>query len=201
MASPVEDVSKLPGETVFDQWGQKIGEVKQIYAVDEGEPMWVTVEASTGVAGSKTVFVPIARLKREDDQIRVPYTVQHIEDSPELEPGEELSQEDDRQLRDYYAIDHADQELRSDGKSYADLVPEKGGQPRVTDESDVKSLEVEGDAEGEASADTEEADASEGAEEAGASEGEGEEQRQGDEGQREGDEGETGEGEERSEDQ
>lgn len=139
MAAPVEDVSKLQGQVVFDQWGQKIGEVKQIYAVDEGVPMWVTVEVSPGVAGSKTVFVPIARLKEEDEQLRVPYSVQHIEKAPDFDAGEELSQEEDRQLRDYYAIDHADQELRSDNRTYADRVVEGGGQPRETDSSEVKT--------------------------------------------------------------
>src|SRR5437588_8556386 len=47
MASAIEDVSSLPGETINDQDGRKLGEVKDIYAVGEDDtPMWVTVESA-----------------------------------------------------------------------------------------------------------------------------------------------------------
>src|SRR5437763_7162106 len=126
MASAIEDVSNLPGETVCDQDGMKIGKIKQRYSAGEGESvMWVTVETSAGVGNKGEVFVPLARLKEEHDEIRVPYGSQHIQSAPKVEPGEELSERDDRALRDYYAIDLADQELRSDNdESYANQVPE-----------------------------------------------------------------------------
>src|SRR5205085_11746178 len=101
MASPIDDVESLPGETVHDQLGQKIGKIKEVYASDGGA-MWVTVDASTGLAASRVVFVPVARLKHEDDQLRVPYSARRIETAPEVEPGEELPAEDDRRPRDFY---------------------------------------------------------------------------------------------------
>src|SRR2546423_2834040 len=113
MASPIEDVSSLPGQTVSDQEGVDIGEVKDVYAVSDDAPMWVTIEASTGLAGSKTVFVPIARLKEEEGNLRVPYSAQWIKNAPQIEIEDEISPEDERMLRDYYVIDHADQEFRS----------------------------------------------------------------------------------------
>jgi hypothetical protein len=36
--------------------------------------MWITVESSTGLTGSRTIFVPIARVKEEDGEVRVPYS-------------------------------------------------------------------------------------------------------------------------------
>lgn len=120
MASAIKDVSSLPGETVHDQEGRRIGKVKEVYGIGESEaPMWVTVEASA----SRMVFIPIARLKQERKQVRVPYSFQHVQSSPEIEPGQELSAEDERALRDFYAIDLADQELRANSESYAGLVP------------------------------------------------------------------------------
>jgi hypothetical protein len=137
MASPVEDTSSLPGQTVTDQEGVDIGEVKDVYAVSDDAPMWVTIEASTGLAGSKTVFVPIARLKEEQGNLRVPYSVEWIKNSPQVEAEDELSAEDDRMLRDYYAIDHADQEFRAEGESYASKVPRPEHPPRKVDAEEV----------------------------------------------------------------
>src|SRR5690348_12061210 len=115
MASAIEDVGKLPGETVCDQDGAKIGKVKRLYSSGEdGAVMWVTVEASLGIANKREVFVPLARLKQEHDELRVPYSARHVQSAPEIEAGDELSEGDDRALRDYYAIDLADQEVRTD---------------------------------------------------------------------------------------
>jgi sporulation protein YlmC with PRC-barrel domain len=148
MASAIEDVNSLPGETVCDQDGRRIGKVREIYAIGEGkDPMWVTVETSTGLGRSQLVFVPIARLKREQDEIRVPYSFQHIQSAPEIEAGDELSEQDDRALRDYYAIGLGDQEIRSDNESYASLVPD-GEEPAKKVEGEAgepQSGEIEGE--------------------------------------------------------
>jgi sporulation protein YlmC with PRC-barrel domain len=140
-ASPIDDVSDLPGKAVFDQVGNKLGEVKQIYSKD-GDPMWVTIEASTGLASDRLVFIPIARLKEEEGEIRVPYSSQHITESPEIEPVDELSEEDDRSLRAYYSVGIGDGELRTDNEdSYASRVPDGDGP--VKKDSDVEGSATE----------------------------------------------------------
>jgi len=131
MASAIEDARRLPGETVCDQDGNRLGVVRHLYGVGEAEePMWVTVEMSPSLGHTRLVFVPLARLKREREQIRVPYSAQHLLGSPEVQPGGELSEEDERALRGYYAIGLADQEVRSDNDSYAAQVPEAEGSAR-----------------------------------------------------------------------
>jgi hypothetical protein len=126
-ASPIENVAELPGKTVFDQLGQKLGTACEIYAQD-GDPMWVTVESSTGLTTGRLVFIPLARLKEESGEIRAPYTAQHLNESPEVEASEELSEEDDRRLRVYYSVGIGDRELRTDNDdSYASRVPEGEG--------------------------------------------------------------------------
>jgi hypothetical protein len=139
IARAIEDVSALPGETVNDQDGRKIGEVKEIYGVGDDEtPMWVTIESATGLGRSRDVFVPLARIKRQKDEIRVPYSYAHIHESPEVESGDELSEEDDRALRVYYAIGLADQELVADAQSYASQVPDEEEPARKIDESSAE---------------------------------------------------------------
>jgi hypothetical protein len=133
MASAIEDVGSLPGETVCDQDGLSIGKITRLYSVgDNDSVMWVTIQTSLGVGTKREVFVPLARLKEEDDEIRVPYSTQHLQSSPDVDAGEELSEGEDRKLRDYYSIDLADQELRTDNdESYANQVPdEDDGPPR-----------------------------------------------------------------------
>ncbi len=139
MASAIEDVSSLPGETVNDQDGRKIGEIKEIYAVgDDENPMWVTIEASTGIARSRRVFVPIARLKQQGDEIRVPYSYSHVHASPEIGAEDEISEEEDHALRSYYAVGLGDQELVAAAQSYASQVPDEAGPARKVDASSVK---------------------------------------------------------------
>ena len=94
--------------------------------MDDGYPMWVAVELSTGLVGARTVFVPLARLKDEAGQLCVPYSKQRIGEAPEVEGGDGISAECDRLLRDYYGIDAGDQEMRNDNKSYATRVRRRG---------------------------------------------------------------------------
>jgi sporulation protein YlmC with PRC-barrel domain len=130
MTEAIEDVSGLTGENVSDHEGRRIGKVKDIYGKGgEGDaPMWVTIEVKGGAQGKRLVFVPLARLKHEKGEVRVPYSVQHINSAPEIEPEEELSEDDERALRDYYAIDLGDQEMRTANESYANRVPDAEGE-------------------------------------------------------------------------
>ena len=135
MTAPIEDVSSLPGKKIADQAENPVGKVKQIYATD-GYPMWVSVEMSLGLAKKRTVFVPLARIKDEDGELRVPYSAQRIGDAPEVDESDGISAECDRKLRDYYGIDTGDQELRHDNKSYATLVHEEGGEAQLVENAD-----------------------------------------------------------------
>ena len=98
--------------------------------------MWVGVDASPGMGGKRTVLVPLARLKDENGELRVPYSKQRIIESPEVDADAGISDECDRQLRDFYGIDAGDQEMRSDNKSYAARVPENGGSAQRVDDPD-----------------------------------------------------------------
>jgi hypothetical protein len=122
-ATRIEDVSSLPGKKIKDQQGNEVGEVCEIYEQD-GDPMWVTVKSSTGMTSDRVLFIPFARLKQEGDAINVPYPIQHLQDSPDVSPEDELSEEQDRELRNYYSVDLGDQELREKNKSYAAQVPD-----------------------------------------------------------------------------
>lgn len=137
MTEPIEDVSALPGKKVRDQLRVPIGTVKEIYATDDGFPMWIAVEMKDGaLADKRTVFIPLARLKDEHGELLVPYSKEHILKAPEIDQGGGLSEEADRQLRGYYGIGTGDQELWSDNKGYAAVAPEEGGAAKRVEDTD-----------------------------------------------------------------
>ncbi len=142
MTAPIEDVTTLPGKKVTDQEQNPIGEIKEIYAIGgDGDAMWVSVEAKFGMGDKRTVLIPLARLKDENGELRVPYSKDHIGNTPELDDPDTISPECDRALRDHYGIDRADQELRADNDSYATLVTEDsdGTAERVEDPSSLET--------------------------------------------------------------
>jgi hypothetical protein len=143
MTAPVEDVTELPGKTVLDQYDEPIGEIEEIYAIGgDGHPTWVTVDVRPDEEGgtSRTVFIPLARLKLEDGDLQVPYSVEHLTAGPEIEPADELSEEDEGALRAYYSVGVGDAELTTDNFSYATLVPEEDGPSKRV--KDVGRLET-----------------------------------------------------------
>lgn len=135
MTAPIDDISSLPGRKITDQAENPIGEIKDIYATGDGFPMWVAVEMSSGMGDRQMVIVPLARIKDENGDLRVPYSKQRIGEAPEVDESGGISAECDRRLRDYYGIDAGDQELRSDNKSYAALVPDEPGTAEKVDDA------------------------------------------------------------------
>ena len=145
MTAPIEDVSSLPGKKVSDQEGSSIGKVKEIYATgDDGHPMWVEIEGSFGTREKRTVLIPLARLKDEDGAIGVPYSKNRIGDCPDVDTSDGISAASDRELRGYYGIGVGDQELRTDNKSYATLVPDEPGEAgRVEDAGQIETPDAD----------------------------------------------------------
>jgi hypothetical protein len=160
MTAPIDDISSLPGRDVLDQEDEPIGEVKAIYATEDGFPMWVAVEVS-GLAletdesdevesdndesDTQTVFIPLARLKEERDGVLcVQYSFQHVLDAPRPDDEDRISAECDREMRIYYGVGAADQEMWDDNKGYATLVPDEFGEAeRVDDPDDVETPDAD----------------------------------------------------------
>jgi hypothetical protein len=137
MATPIEEPNQLPGSEVYNQVGERIGTVTQLYGPGgEDPPSWVGVEVRTGMLGSQPVLIPLARLKYEDGQVRVPYDTEHLLDAPgaDLEAGP--SEEDMQALRDYFAVGRGDQPTEDNPGSYAAQMPAEEGAPQPIDTAD-----------------------------------------------------------------
>jgi uncharacterized protein (TIGR02271 family) len=99
-----ETVSRVVGQDVYDEDGDKIGSASEVYLDDDtGQPEWVTVR--TGLFGTKESFVPIRDADLTDDGLRVHVDKDRVKDAPKIDAEGHLSPEEERELYRYYGMD------------------------------------------------------------------------------------------------
>src|SRR5688500_1103405 len=92
-----DTISRVIGQDVYDQSGDKIGSAAEVYLDDEtGQPEWVTVR--TGLFGTKESFVPIRDADVTDDGLRVPVSKDRVKDAPKIDAEGHLSPEEEQEL-------------------------------------------------------------------------------------------------------
>ncbi|MFJ1646508.1 DUF2382 domain-containing protein [Streptomyces sp. NPDC088258] len=98
-----DNPSSLTGRSVYDQDGDKIGNVGQVYVGDRsGRPEWVTVK--TGLFGMKESLVPLSGARRAGEDIHVPYAKDTVKEAPRLEADEHLDPGQEKQLYRHYGL-------------------------------------------------------------------------------------------------
>ena len=115
-----DTISRVIGQDVYDESGDKIGSAAEVYLDDEtGHPEWVTVR--TGLFGTKESFVPIRDADLTDDGVRVPVSKERVKDAPKIDTDGHLSPEEEQELYRYYGLGGgtADAGYATDGPSYA----------------------------------------------------------------------------------
>jgi uncharacterized protein (TIGR02271 family) len=96
-----DTISRVIGQDVYDEAGQKIGSASEVYLDDEtGQPEWVTVR--TGLFGTKESFVPIRDADLTNDGIRVPVSKDRVKDAPKIDTDGHLSPAEEEELYRYY---------------------------------------------------------------------------------------------------
>ena len=98
------ELSTLPGTTVYGSDGEKIGKAGQAYVDDQsGEPEWVTV--NTGLFGTNESFVPLREAELSDDGLRVGFTKDHVKDAPNVDPDNgHLDESEEERLYSHYNL-------------------------------------------------------------------------------------------------
>jgi uncharacterized protein (TIGR02271 family) len=98
-----DTISRVIGQDVYDESGEKIGSAAEVYLDDEtGQPEWVTVR--TGLFGTKESFVPIRNADVTDDGLRVPVSKDQVKDAPKIDADGHLSPEEEQELYRYYGM-------------------------------------------------------------------------------------------------
>lgn len=139
------EADRIIGAAAYDPGGQKIGSVGQVY-LDEatGEPEWMTVK--TGFFGLRESFVPLSRVNvRDDDRVEVEVEVDKdmVMQAPNVDPDQELSQDDEARLYEHYGMPYGEAygrggipEDEPGGATVRD-----GDQPRERDDAMTRSEE------------------------------------------------------------
>jgi uncharacterized protein (TIGR02271 family) len=98
-----DTISRVIGQDVYDESGEKIGSAAEVYLDDEtGQPEWVTVR--TGLFGTKESFVPIRNADLTDDGVRVPVSKTQVKDAPKIDTDGHLSPQEEQELYRYYGL-------------------------------------------------------------------------------------------------
>jgi PRC-barrel domain len=101
-----QNIAQWYGNTLVDLEGEKIGKLEEVYVdVETDEPMFGTVKE--GLIGRHLTFVPLGGVEIGPDSLKVRVSKEKVKEAPNIEPrGEELSQDDERALYHYYALNY-----------------------------------------------------------------------------------------------
>jgi uncharacterized protein (TIGR02271 family) len=102
----IERLSQARGSKVFDQNGDKIGSVEEIFQdYETREPEWIGI--GTGMLGTKRVLVPVQGADLRDDGVYVPYTKDQVKDSPDID-ADEIDETTEQELSRHYGLNYSE---------------------------------------------------------------------------------------------
>ena len=91
MAHDLDTVLGWRGSTVLDRDGEKIGALKELYLDQDDRPEWGAVH--TGLFGLRQTFVPLSDARPVEGGIQLPFTKDHVNDAPGVDPDAQLSRD------------------------------------------------------------------------------------------------------------
>jgi uncharacterized protein (TIGR02271 family) len=94
------------GRNAYDPTGEKIGKVSDIYYDEVTQrPEWVAI--STGLFGMKKTLVPIHGSRPfGDGDMQLDFGKDVVKDAPRIDPGGQLTAEEERELWTYYGYEY-----------------------------------------------------------------------------------------------
>jgi sporulation protein YlmC with PRC-barrel domain len=138
----IETALEWRGRTVIDRDGDKIGTLKEIYLDEAERPSWGSIH--TALFGLRQTLVPLSEARPEADQLRVPYTREHVKDAPNIDPDVQLTPEEEQRLYTHYgtssgASDEEAQSAEERGRQGPDA--REGGAVAAGDDAMTRSEE------------------------------------------------------------
>jgi uncharacterized protein (TIGR02271 family) len=133
-------LDEMRGAPVYDNDGDKIGKVEEIYYDQETRvPEWIGI--GTGFFGTKRVLVPVKGAAPHDDGLMVAYSKDYVKDSPDLD-DEEISQQSEADLAAYYGLGYSERRSQT-GLTEGRREPRRGtGKDRESVTRSEEELEV-----------------------------------------------------------
>lgn len=98
-------IALLDRGTVVSSDGRRLGRVGQLFRSDsDGESTWVSVDRGAGGGGLQTL-VPMAGSTVDGDDLQVAYPAAAVDGAPQVAVGAPVSSDDERRIREFYALD------------------------------------------------------------------------------------------------
>ena len=139
----------LHGRTVYAADGEKLGKVDDVFVDADGTPVYV--ETKKGLFSGRRHVVPVAGMTvADDDDLRVAYTREQLENAPPLGDDDEIDYDRERALGSHYGTGVRDWDERRDPLAGEDLsrgpTPEtrhpEGGRDDVRDTTEGPTPET-----------------------------------------------------------
>lgn len=127
MAHDLDTVLGWRGSTVLDRDGEKIGALKELYLDQDDRPEWGAVH--TGLFGLRQTFVPLSDARPVEGGIQLPFTKDHVNDAPGVDPDAQLSRDEENRLYGHYERETLPDDPRIDD-------PDRGEAPVPTDDAE-----------------------------------------------------------------
>ncbi|MDX2188081.1 MAG: PRC and DUF2382 domain-containing protein [Opitutaceae bacterium] len=117
--SELGDMSRFIDYDIITRTGDKVGSVDAVWEDHTGQPYYLAVK--TGWLGlGKAHIVPAHQAEVSDSRrtIRLPFTEEQIKNAPTLDSQEDVTEDSDRTIQEYFGIDHL--QTASVAEAYAD---------------------------------------------------------------------------------
>jgi sporulation protein YlmC with PRC-barrel domain len=117
---------KYEGYTVYDNRGEKIGKVDDLFINDADREEYIGVKM--GLLGRKSTLIPmdIVRVNEADRAIEVSESKDHVKDAPSFDDDEDITHEYEERIRSHFGLQST--EASSPRGSYSGYSDAEGGQ-------------------------------------------------------------------------
>ncbi len=106
MMIQLENVRDWRGQNVFDVDGEKIGKLEDVYFdAETDEPRFACVRV--GLLGRQVSLVPLEGSSVSREYIQVRRSKEEVRNGPTMQPGGEMTEEEEERLYRYYGLDYA----------------------------------------------------------------------------------------------
>ena len=127
---------KYEGYTVYDNRGEKIGKVDDLFINDADREEYIGVKM--GFLGRKSTLIPmdIVRVNEADRAIEVSESKDHVKDAPSFDDDEDITHEYEERIRSHFGLQSTEaSSTRGSYSGYSDTGGDQGSSDQGSQES------------------------------------------------------------------
>lgn len=129
MSNDIKDLFKA---TAYDNSGDKLGSVKEIFVDDKsGQPTFV--EVNHGLFGMNSSLVPMRGHKFDGENLNLAFAKDRVKDAPDFDADQALTPEQQNEIYRHYGLDNVEDTTRyGEGAGNQDAGAQDAGEERST---------------------------------------------------------------------